>query len=177
MAEARTPEELVARLLDFLPAQFDAATILLAGAAAATAQAETTWCSLHDCGTIEGATGIWLDLHGEGLGVFRQAGELDAGYRDRIRDLDDLTTPGAVLGAAIAVFGTAILVEWFDSPYLDVDAYLDTVDCVIGGGPDSFVLLLPGVSFAGPEYDTLIRAIEANRGLGIAWAVALIPTP
>lgn len=179
---ARTTEELLTEYLKLLPAEYIAATDLLGGIAAQFALIETDGDALFDLATIGGGTGIWLTLQGKGLGVDRSTLELDPSLRERIRNIELRVTPAAVLEAAEALFALdtvfpLMLVEWFESPVLDWEFYLDTHGAALANGPRSFLLLVPELTtdFAEPVYAATLRAINRLRGAGIFWTMVLVP--
>lgn len=165
---ARTTQQLLDRLLSFVPPDHVTAEPLLAAVAAAFELAELAaedltgvlpWCpyvaTLPDGSilSLPGAFGIWLDLHAAGYGLRRSPGESDDSLVARLRNVADAVTRPAILAAVDALlepFGeSATMIEWWEEPYLDVaepipgGLYLDST--FLSGGPNSFLLLVPDV--------------------------------
>lgn len=222
---ARPTQALLERLLSFLPPDYEGAEALLAGAAAAMREAELAGDSLADVlpfgATVivlpngdtvgySGASGIWLDLHAAGYGLARAPGETDDLLRARLREVADRVTREAILASVnvlLAPFGaSAIMLEWFEEPYLDVaepipsGMYLDST--FLSGGPNSFLILVPVVGlgysvsgdphldvdayldsmFAGtdiqdPVYAAIIALVETLRAAGIQWRLVIGDPP
>jgi hypothetical protein len=156
---ARTTQALLDRLVAFLPPQYETAEPLLAGNAAAMREAELVAEGSRTVLSLGGSDGIWLDLHGDGMGAPRTIGESDPQYRGRLRNVEERLTRRSILAAAdelLAPFGeTATMLEWWVEPYLDVDSaagagglYLGST--FISGGSNTFVLQVPqvGIGFS-----------------------------
>lgn len=111
----RTTGQLVEQAQNFLPPSLSGPLEPVLGAnCASLALAEQAVSELHDLATLEGATGQWLDLHGQGQGLTRRDGEGDNGYRMRLRRPDEALTPNAILT------GVNILL----APYTDTQAIM-----------------------------------------------------
>ena len=111
---ARTTQELLERLLAFLPPQYQTSEPLLAGVADALQAAEGAadellqvlpfgpYLAILPGGaplSLVGASGIWLDLHASGYGLLRAPGETDDQLRTRLRNVEDAVTRPAILAA------------------------------------------------------------------------------
>lgn len=70
---------------------------LWSGLAAPLAQAKAWTTALFEQAVIETGMGMWLTLHGKGLGVDRLQDETDAQLRIRMRNTQDRVTPPAIL--------------------------------------------------------------------------------
>lgn len=222
---ARTVDELLARLRSFLPPEYETAEPLLAGVAAAMAEAELAGDSILDVlpfgpasydlsnGTPvvhAGATGIWLDLHAAGYGLHRAAGESDAQLQTRLRNVADRVTRPSIQAAVdllLLPFGvTAVIVEWWDEPYLDIEEpipgglYLDST--FISGGHHSFLVVVPsvglgfnvspdpflnvdawldsmflGADVSDPVYAAILAEVERLRAAGVQWRLVIGSPP
>ena len=222
---ARTVQELLDRLLAFLPPEYESAEPLLAALATAMWGAELAADSILDVlpfgpaaynlsnGTPvshAGATGIWLDLHAAGYGLHRAPGELDAQLQTRLRSVADRVTKPSIQDAVdnlLLPFGvTAVIVEWWDEPYLDVaepitgGLYLDST--FISGGHHSFLVVVPSVGlgfnvspdpflnvdawldsmFLGsdvsdPVYAAIVAEVERLRAAGVQWRLVIGSPP
>lgn len=144
---------------------------LTAAIAAALSEAETQAEALAG-EALFGGSGQWLRLHAHGYGVQPAQGESDASLRARLRRVEDAVTPPAIVAAVDAIITplTCTLVEWWDTPYLDVDAYLDMPGVYLSGGPNTFLVVVPaGVSDA--TLDIIVNEVNRLRAAGIRWAL------
>ena len=84
-------------------------------------QGEAAADALKLLAQIGTASDKWLTLQANGLDVLRASAELDPSLRSRLRHVDDLLTPPALLSIVDQLIApnTAQLVEWWDEPYLD----------------------------------------------------------
>lgn len=146
---ARTTEQLLEQAQRLLSPVFAGPLEPVLGAfCAALATAEDSVEGLHERATLEGATGQWLDLHGQGQGLTRRDGEGDDGYRMRQRRPDEQLTPSAILNGVNILLSPytdteAVLIEpWRDGPFMD-HAYLDHT--IVGTDLLSFVVATPRV--------------------------------
>lgn len=222
---ARTTQELLERLLAFLPPQYQTSEPLLAGVADALQAAEGAadellqvlpfgpYLAILPGGaplSLVGASGIWLDLHASGYGLLRAPGETDDQLRTRLRNVEDAVTRPAILAAVNTLLEpfsvAAMMVEWWEEPYLDVlepipgGLYLDSA--FLSGGPNTFILIVPqvglgyGVSqdphldietwldsmFLGddrqdPVYAAIVAEVERLRAAGVRWRLYIGDTP
>lgn len=201
---ARSTDEILTQLLKLLPGQYAAAEPLLAGQAAALALAEAAIEELQPLATIEGGEGIWLTLHAHGLGVHRAPNESDETLRLRLRTVQDQVTKPAIEAAVNRIIAPDVcrVVEWFEGPYLDWEgdggAWLDNGDCLLSGGPRSFLVVIPKQSTdfewgqhldvnlwldnedawlgEGPEdpvYAAICNEVERIRAAGTFWRLVL----
>ena len=201
-ATPRTRTAILAEIMATLPANLRSLSPVLAGTATAlelTEQAASDLASNLEIGTAEGQ---WLDLIAKGQGLRRQVGETDTSLRQRLRTTPDALTRPAILAAVDAILaeysaGHSYMIEWFDGPYLD-DAYLDDPESLYGGGPNTFILIVPAVagvpvsgsyldesylddSYLGnagysPLYQSISAAVERIRAAGVRWWIALDTT-
>lgn len=146
---SRTKEQLLeqaARLMD--PVFSGPLDPILGSICASFAASEQAVDGLHDRATLGGATGQWLDLHGQGQGQTRRDGEGDDGYRMRLRRPDEQLTPNAILTGVNVLLAPytdtlAVLVEpWRDGPFMD-QAYME--QAIVGTDLLSFIVAAPRV--------------------------------
>jgi hypothetical protein len=153
--------------------------------AAQLATAETWGQSLLREGYIEHATGIWLDLIGNGQGTKRATDEEDDSYKARLTTLQDaLTMPSfqsvvetilADLFAAAAMEhdnpGIYVFESWRAEPFLDDNATLQVGDLFLGHGhilakPRTVVVIVP-TDLEPTLLASLAAALNHIRGAGI----------
>lgn len=166
---ARTTDELLTALKGFLPVEYHQLLPLLAGEAAAMSSAESGVESMGLATFLDQAEGTDLDLHGRGLRVRRRTGESEESYRARLRRPQDAVTPQAILtavNAVLAEYGAqpAMLVEWFDAPYLDHDFY-DHVP--YSHGWHGFVVVIPQLGEIGWGDDYLDHSFLDHSFFGV----------
>ena len=143
---------------------------LTAAIAAALSEAETQAEALAGA-ALFGGSGQWLRLHAHGYGVQPAQGESDASLRARLRRVEDAVTPPAIIAAVNAIIDplTCTLVEWFESPYHDID-YYDMPSTRLSGGPNTFLVVVPsGVTDA--TLDVIVNEVNRIRAAGIRWAL------
>lgn len=155
---ARTVDAILRQYLAFLPPPYESATPLLAAFARALRDGEVTADDLVALVSFGGAEEIWLTLHAQGYGLLRGVNETDPALRIRLRNVDERLTRPSILAAVNALLAPftaipAIMIEWFEEPYLDIDEtvpgtsggfYLDST--FISGGRNSFILLVPRIN-------------------------------
>lgn len=200
---ARTVDELLARLLQFLPTQYASMADLLVAIPGAFALVESKLEEFVTASSIEGASDIWLTLMAAGYGVERSTAEADETLRTRLRNVEGSTTPGAILdlvNAMVATHGvTAELVEWWEGPFLSVpgDDGAWANSSYASGGPSSFTIRIPQIgvlatgdsfldlcfldndAFAGadgedPIYAAILAEVERKRPAGVRWALIIL---
>lgn len=181
VAAAAARARLGAQILRFLPADYVSAVDLLGGPVGALALVRGTAALILNLVTVGRGTGIWLTLHGRGLGVNRTADESDPELRRRIREVADAVTRPALLNAVNALLSSvtitdATMTEWFEGSALDNNFHLDNEDqAVFAGGPQSFVITAPrlGGTFTEAIYFSIIASVETNRAGGTQWRLRI----
>lgn len=196
----RTSAAILTELLKFIPASVRAASPILAGWAAAANLAEQASSDLADNLLYGNAEDEWLDLLAAGAGLSRAPQETNISLRARLRVAPDALTRPAILAAVNALLlpltaTQAIMVEWYEGPYLDVD-YLDDPHMPISAGPNTFCLIVPpvgdvadGAAFLGEAYlddegyagsagnhtiyGSIYSTVEAMRAAGIRWSLVI----
>ena len=186
----RTTAQIAAEYARFLPTHVSGpASPLLGGTAAAMRAAEAAGFSLSSTSTIGGATGKWLDLIARDHGTRRQSGEEDDALRARIRrphlgiTAANIKAQVDYLLASVGL-GECAVIEWFNGPYVDVDAYLDFVPVVEQGA--WFMIAVPmagtdpeaGFCFvdrdAYLDRDAFLGAIDASPDLAVYAAIVAL---
>lgn len=187
---ARTVAQIATEYGRFLPPHLSGpAAPLLGGTAAAMQSAETVGFDLSSKSTIGGATSKWLDLIALDHGTRRQSGEEDDALRARLRR-PHLGVTAANIKAQVDYLlasyglGECLIIEWFDGPYVDIDAYLDFVPVVADRA--WFLLVCPmagtdpevGLSFldrdAYLDRDAFLGAIDASPDLAVYAAIVAL---
>lgn len=186
----RSVAAIATELARFMPDHLSVpAAPLLGGTAAAMRAGETAGFDLSSLSTIGGASGKWLDFIAIGHGTRRQSGEEDAALRARLRRPHLGVTPANVkaqvdyLLASVGL-GECMVIEWFEGPYVDEDAYLDFVPVV--GARSWFLVVVPvagtdpevGWSFmdrdAFADRDAFLGAIDASPDLAVYAAIVAL---
>lgn len=165
-AAGRSTPDLLEQLQRFLPPSFCGATPLLGGFAAAQAEAEAAVDLLRPQATLGCATDIWLTLQAHGYGVLRASGESDGSLRGRLRRVDDLVTRVALKSLVDELIAPdeCQIIEWFETPYLDNDAWLDSM--LVSGGPHSFLVV---ISDQGAGFDHVGAFVDSDFWLDSAF--------
>lgn len=187
---ARTTAQIAGELAKYMPTHLSVpADPLLGGTAAAMQAAEAAGFTLSDLSTIGGATGKWLDLIAIGHGTRRQSGEEDAALRARLRrphlgvTVSNIKAQVDYLLASVGL-GECMIIEWFDGPYVDEDAYLDFVPVV---ADRAWFLVVVPVAGTAPEVgwsfldrdayvdrDAFLGAIDASPDLAVYAAIVAL---
>lgn len=198
---SRTTDELLERLEQFVPDSLRPLHPLFAGEAAALALAERFSSDAARAATWGGTESNWLSLHARSQGTRRRSAETDIELRARLRTPEaQLTRPAIQAGVdalmAEATADAALIIEWWESPYLGETFLGEDPEARLSGGPHSFLVVLPasvgevgageaflgegflGEGYIGVEEDALIGLIAgavANRkAAGVrAWLVIL----
>jgi len=199
---ARSTATLLEQLERFLPPEYEGLRPVLAGMAAAMAEAESAGDDLVDEVTVSGADGIWLQLLAKGYGLSKGYGESDAELRARLQSPEDQLTREAILAVVNDLLSTytateASMVEWFEGPAVDVDAWCDLSTIV--DPSNRFVLELPlvgdfphlgaaidldayadvdawlGTGIEHPIYATIWAAVDRLRAAGVQWCLFVDP--
>lgn len=194
---ARSTADLLEQLERLVPGYYSAAQALLAGLAAALARAEVAVDELAASATIAGADSTWLALHARGYGIQPASAEAEGSVRARLRRVEDAVTKPAIKAAVDAIIApdTCEIVEWWEGPFLDVDddtgAWCDTAR--MGGGPNSFLVVVPygfedgealdvdfyadssflGLGVDSPFVAAIINEVERLRAAGVFWRLVL----
>jgi hypothetical protein len=180
---ARTTDEHLARSLEHLPPAFHPLRSVLVGIAAQLHLADALAADLATTATVAGAEGPWLTMLARGQGVRRANGEQDVALRSRLRNIEDLVTPPAVLAAVESVLdlyddNPASIVEHFAAPHmaLDVDAACDLTD-LFDRNPGFTVLVPPIDGVEGhPGHAAIYAEIRRVKAFGVpAWMFIYYP--
>lgn len=136
---ARTDDELQARLHEHLPTDLvlPQGAILEAlwyGAAGVMEEVETAVGAWLDQATLSAGTGLWLSLHGRGLGVGPREGETAAQYRLRIATTERKVTKPAILAAVSALLATVTEAPGYVWDRRDVKGFCVERDALEAGG-------------------------------------------
>lgn len=206
---ARTTAELAEQLARFLPASVAEGLDPLVGGAAAALQVALEGVDdlellVDFVTTAADPDPSWLDLHADGYGIYRLPGETSEGLLTRLQNVDDALTPVSILAAVNALLAPytateAVMLEWWDEPYLADDGKSD--DPILwldhsywSGGTRTFLILVPIIadsalpwgSYLGhdtylghfywgidsgehPVYHAIVAEVERLRAAGIAW--------
>jgi len=199
---ARTTAELLTRFEAFVdPSSFGAHQPLQGGVAAVYATVEQFGEDAATAGLWGGADGVWLSLHARSQGTRRRSGEADETLRTRLRTVEGALTRPAILDAVNSLMSAytdeeALIVEWWESPYLGETYIGEDHAARLSPGPSGFLVILPaglgeagwgdahlgetflGESFLGIEeadiLGLLASEVVAKRAAGVrAWLVIL----
>lgn len=111
--------------------------------------------TLYDNLFLNSSTGEYLDLHGRDYGVYRQSGESDDSYRERIiQEKNDRLTPeylqslyGLSLYVYVASFDATDNTLTSDNPYINSTNYMAVADTSIQNMLNSKFILDGGLTW------------------------------
>ena len=198
---ARDTDTLLARLQQFVPDSHLPLEPIHAGIAAVLGEAERFAENAAAASLWGGAEGIWLSLHARSQGTRRRGGESDEDLVVRLQTTGEALTPVSIVEGVRELMRNytltpPLLIEWWDTPYLDW-AYLgDDPTSRLSGGPHSFLIVLPasigeagwgdahlGDSYLGWSYlgieeadviGVIAQQVAARKAAGVrAWLVVL----
>jgi hypothetical protein len=130
---ARSTSDIDASMRKVMPSSYiDEDAVLLGGIVAALDTVETASDDIYTQGLWGQSRAPWVDLHAEGRGLSRGAGETDASLGARLSRYDSKVTPVAVLDGMLAVMAevsvtpgfVVVLEHWKDGLFAD-NGYMD----------------------------------------------------
>jgi hypothetical protein len=158
----RTTAQLLARFERFLPDEHRPLQPLHGGLCAALGTAEAFLGELATAATLGGSVGTWLALHARGRGVLKGSDETDATLLSRLRRVEAMLTPPAIVEAvdgllALYTGERCELVEHWDAGVYCDSLYCDGDDALYGEH-NAFTLIVPRLVFEPGASDFLDQA-------------------
>lgn len=124
------------------------------------------------------ATGNWLDLHGSERNIFREPGESDESYRERIRSVEfTIAYPNIkALVDNLLNNGECVLIENQAYGFADTDLFADAPDAAYLSKTkqyNRFTLLIPYQTILDDSMlkSIIVKALDDNKAVGVFYDI------